>query len=80
MHKLQSISKTTIHFKVHKHLVADGKCKESMDETRRLIAKEVDHTLDMKISTISLSASKSFLARHVLDDSGDGMVELLKDE
>jgi hypothetical protein len=51
-----------------------------MDETRRLIAKEVDHTLDMKISTISLSASKSFLARHVLDDSGDGMVELLKDE
>ncbi len=80
VHKLQSISRATIHFRVHKHFVANGKCKESMDETTRLIAKEVDHTLDMKISTISLSANKTFLARHVLDDSGDGMVELLDDE
>jgi hypothetical protein len=80
MHKLQLISKATIHFRVHKHFVANGKCKESMDETRRLIAKEVDHMLDMKILTISLSASKTFLVRHVLDDNGDGMVELLDDE
>jgi hypothetical protein len=64
--KFLSISKTTIHFKVHKHLVVDGKCKEFVDETTRLVAKEVDHTHDMKISMISLSANKTFLARHVL--------------
>ncbi len=48
-----------IHLGVHKHLVVDGKCKESMDETRRLIVEEVDRTLDVKISTTSLSANKT---------------------
>jgi len=57
----------TIHFKVHKHLVVDGKCKEFVDGTTRLVAKEVDHMPYMKISMISLSANKTFLARHVLE-------------
>jgi hypothetical protein len=56
-----------IHFKVHKHHVVDGKCKESMDETKRLIAKEVDCTFDAKISVISISANKTFLAMHMLN-------------
>ncbi len=63
VHILQSISKATIHFGVHKHLVVDGKCKESVHETRRLIIKEVNRTLDAKISTISLSASKTLLVK-----------------
>jgi hypothetical protein len=37
---------------------------------------EVDRTLDVKISTISLNASKAFLVKHLLDDNGDGMVDL----
>ncbi len=38
-----------INFGVHKHLVGNGKSRESMDEIRRLIVKEVDHTLNAKI-------------------------------
>jgi hypothetical protein len=39
--------------------VADGKCKEFMHETRRLIAEEVDHTYDAKIFAISLGPNKT---------------------
>jgi hypothetical protein len=69
-----------IHFGVHKHPMANGKCKESVDKTRRLIAKEVNRTPNAKIFAILLGASKTFLATHLLDDSGDGTVELLNGE
>ncbi len=62
VHRLQSISRVAIHLGVHKHYIVDGKCKESMDET-----KKVNHTLDVNIFAISLSASKTFLGRHLLD-------------
>jgi hypothetical protein len=64
-----------IDFGVHKHLMVDGNCKEFVAITR-----EVDRTLDVKIYAISLNANKIFLAKHLLDDSGNGMVELLHDE
>jgi hypothetical protein len=64
-----------IHLGVHNHLVA-----KLVEETKRLIAKEVDHTHDAKIFSISLSASKTFLANYLFDDSNDGKVELLKGE
>jgi hypothetical protein len=51
-----------------------------MDKIRRLNTKEVDYTLNAKISVIFLSANKTFLAKHLLDDSGNGMVELLHNE
>jgi len=51
-----------------------------MDEIRRLIVKEVDHTLNAKISVILQGANKTFLAMHLLDDSGYGIVKLLNYE
>ncbi len=60
--------------------MVNGKCREFVDKTRRLIVKEVDHTLDVKIFAISLGVSKTLLAMHLFDDSGDGIVELLNDE
>jgi hypothetical protein len=80
VHILQSISKATIHLGVHKHLVVDGKHGESMDETKRLSTKEVDHMPNAKISTNSFNADKTFLVKHLLDDSGDGTIELLHNE
>jgi len=80
VHRLPLISRTTIHFKVHKHLVANGKCKESMDEIKRLIIKEVDCTPDAKTSMISLGVNKTFLATHLLNDSGNDIVEFLDNE
>ncbi len=34
VHRLKSISRIVIHLGVHKHLVANGKCREFEDETR----------------------------------------------
>jgi hypothetical protein len=65
---------------VHNHLIADGKCEESLEETRRLIIEEVNRTPDVKIFVISLSANKTFLARHLFNDNSDGKMELLKGE
>jgi hypothetical protein len=76
MHKLPTITKATIHFKVHKHPMADGKCKEFVDKIRRLIVEDIDHMLNAKICVISQGASKTFLAMHLLDDSDDGIVDL----
>ncbi len=78
MHKLHSLSRMTIHLRVHNHPVANGKCREFMGETKRLIAEEVDYTLDAKMLAISLSASKTFWVGHLLNDCSNGKVELLK--
>ncbi len=80
MHRLPLITRVAIHLGVHKHHVADGKCRESMNEIIRLIIEEVDRTPDVKISVISLGASKTFLTMHLLDDSGNGIVELLNNK
>ncbi len=53
---------------------------ESVEETRRLIAKEVDRMSNAKIYLIFLSASKTFLASYLLDDSRNGTAELFKGE
>jgi hypothetical protein len=41
VHKLHSLSILVIHLGVHNHPIADGKCKEILEEIRRSIAKEV---------------------------------------
>jgi len=60
--------------------MVDDKCKEFVNETRRLIVHEVNRMFDAKISMISLNPSKTFLVTHLFDESGDGPVDLLKGE
>jgi hypothetical protein len=74
------MSRVAIHLGVDNHLVADGKCWESIKETRRLIVEEVDCMLNTKFFMISLNVNKTFLASYLLDDSNDGILELLKGE
>ncbi len=66
------MSRVMIHLGVHNHLVADGKCQELVEESRRLVTKKVDYTPDAKIFSISFNVSKT-LASYLLDDSGDGV-------
>ncbi len=80
MHRLPIITKVIIHLWVHKHPMVDGKCREFVNETKRLVIEQVDRTLDVKIFAISLGDSKTFLAMHSLDDNGDGIVNLLNNE
>ncbi len=39
VHKLQFMSRTTIHLGIYNHPVVDGKCQEFVEEIRRLIAR-----------------------------------------
>jgi hypothetical protein len=73
------MSRAIIHLGVHNHLVADGKCWELVEDTRRLITKEVDCTPDAKIFSICFNASKT-LASYLLDDSCNGIMEFFKGE
>jgi hypothetical protein len=57
--------------------MADGKCREFMDKTIRL---EVDYTPNANILVISLGVNKTFLPTHLLNDSGDGILELMNGE
>jgi len=60
--------------------MVDDKCKEFVNETRRLIAKKLDHMPNAHIFVISLSVGKTFLATHLFDENGNDPVELLKGE
>ncbi len=53
-----------IHLGLHLRLVVDGKCKGIVDKSKKLIEEELNRIFDAKISTISLSVSKSFLVKH----------------
>jgi hypothetical protein len=37
IHKLQSLSRATIHLDTHEHLVANGMCKEALEEIKFLV-------------------------------------------
>ncbi len=78
VHKLQFMSIVAIHYNVHNHLIMDGKCWKFIVETKKLIIEEADRMLDAKISAISFSDNKTFLVNYLLDDSTNGMIELLK--
>ncbi len=65
VHRLPSIIRVTIHLKVHKHPMVDGKCKEFVDY-------KVDRTPDAKISMILLGVNKTF-TMHLFDDSDNGI-------
>jgi hypothetical protein len=37
IHKLQSLSKVVIHLGTHVHLIAEGMCKETLEEIKVLV-------------------------------------------
>ncbi len=49
-----------------------------VDESKKLIKEEVNLTPDAKICTIFLSTNKSFLAKHLFNDSGDDSCKVFK--
>jgi hypothetical protein len=52
----------------------------ALEVTKMLIEEDINCTLNMKISTISLIVSKSFLGKHLFNDNVNGTKEFLKGE
>jgi hypothetical protein len=67
-----------IHLGVHLRPIVDGRCREAMDESKKLIEEEVNQILDAKIFAISLSANKSFLTKKLFKDNSDDNYKVLK--
>ncbi len=67
-----------IHLGLHFHSIVDYGCKKVVDESKKLIEEEVNRTPIAKIFAISLSASKSFLAKHLFNVNGDNNCKVFK--
>ncbi len=76
IHKFQSLSRVVIHLGTHEHHVVEGMCREYLEEIKVLVEGQVFHTLNTKIFTIALNASKAFLAHHLFNDNGEGRMEI----
>jgi hypothetical protein len=73
------MSRACIHLGNHKHPVAEGQCRETMETVTELIAQEVAKTPSAKNSAIALAASKEFLETFLIHN-GDGPKEMLREE
>ncbi len=60
-----------IHLGLHLHSIVDDTCINTVDESKKLIKEEVNKTPIAQIFAISLNANKSFLAKHLFNDSSD---------
>jgi hypothetical protein len=54
-------------------------CREALEEIKVLVEGQVSRTLDTKISTIALNASKAF-SHYLFNENGEGHVEILQGE
>jgi hypothetical protein len=65
---------------VHRHLVANGKCKEVVEEIKMLIEEEANRTPNVKTLAISLSTKKYLLVKHLFNGSSETSFKFLKGE
>ena len=70
-------SRACIHLGHHRHPVATGQCRESMETITGLIASEVQKTPTAKNSAIALAASKEFMDTFLVH-AGPGPKEMLR--
>ncbi len=71
IHRLDTLSRATIHFNTHVYLIANDKCREALEKIKGLIKVEVFCTPN----AIALIANKTFLFHHLFNEDGEGLVE-----
>lgn len=74
-HQLQSLTWTSIHFGMHIHLVAHGKCWKITCQIKDTVRKEVNMTPYTNAFAITLASNKTFLFKHLLNDDSKGPME-----
>ena len=60
------ISKVCIHLGIHKHLMSNGTCSESLDKFYQCAAYEVIKPSTTKNYVVGIATSKQFLANYLL--------------
>jgi hypothetical protein len=61
----------------HYHPVGVGICTKIIESVKQLISNVVKHMFNAKISTIQLTTSKEFLAKHLFGEENDLVVLLI---
>ncbi len=58
------------------HLVFKGEYRESLEEIKNMVPKEVLHMASVTSFAISLVANKTFLSRHLFNNYGEGPIKI----
>jgi hypothetical protein len=67
-----------IHLGSHEHPVAEGRSRKMFEHVKSLVEDEVFHTPRATMLAIALATSKTFFSEHLLNEDGQGLVEVLK--
>ncbi len=67
-----------MHLGTHDHLVAEVTLEKFSIQVKSLVNEEVFCTSEVIVLTLALIASKTFLSEHLLNEDGEGLVEILK--
>jgi hypothetical protein len=70
-----NVSRAAVHIGTHEHPVADGDCREALEQ----IMTQVARTPNARSSAIGMAVGKEFLLKGLLDKHGEGR-KLTKDE
>jgi len=62
------------------HPMVEGHSKKVLDQVKSMVEEEASRTLGATTSAIPLTTSKTFLLKHLLNEDGEGLVEVLKDD
>jgi hypothetical protein len=73
-----NVSRITIHLHTHAHLVFNGKCRESFEEMKNMVAKKALRIPNVTSFVIALATNKTFFSPHLFNEDGQGTIELLK--
>jgi hypothetical protein len=63
---------------MYDHLVVKGHSREIVVQVKSLVKEKMSHTPWATPSTIVLVASNFFLSKHLLNEDGKGLMEVLK--
>jgi len=78
MHKQENLNQTIIHLGTHDHPLAKGRSRSFFDQVKSMVKEEMFHTPGANVSTIVLATSKTFLFEPLLNEDGQGPMEVLK--
>jgi hypothetical protein len=67
-----------MHLGTHDHLVAEVILEKFSIQVKSLVNEEVFRTSEVIVLTIALTTSKTFISEHLLNEDGEGIVEILK--
>ncbi len=79
MHKQENLTRVAIYLGTHDHPMVEGRSRKKFNQVKSLVAEEVSCTLGGGYCVNHcVVVSKTFLSEHLLNEDGEGPMEVLK--